>query len=144
MTYDGETIPVPADKPTLNDLAQSTGGSFHTATSQQELESVYANIGSQIGYSTVHRDISWRFLRDRPAVRPRRGGYVDAVGRPPRLVQRRGSSTTGTQRACCLVEGQYWPAPAADWRVLLGTEVRSAGMTWKLHPAIKLAHARQS
>jgi Ca-activated chloride channel family protein len=62
VTYDGETIPVPADKPTLDYLAQTTGGSFHTATSVQELESVYANIGSQIGYTTVHRDISWRFL----------------------------------------------------------------------------------
>ncbi len=62
VTYDGQTIPVPADKPTLDYLAQTTGGSFHTATSVQELESVYANIGSQIGYTTVHRDISWRFL----------------------------------------------------------------------------------
>jgi Ca-activated chloride channel family protein len=62
VTYDGQTIPVPADKPTLDYLAQSTGGSFHTATSAQELESVYAHIGSQIGYTTVHRDISWRFL----------------------------------------------------------------------------------
>ncbi|MDP9091897.1 MAG: VWA domain-containing protein [Actinomycetota bacterium] len=62
VTYDGQTIPVPADKPTLNYLAQSTGGSFHTATSVQELESVFSNIGSAIGYTTVHRDISWRFL----------------------------------------------------------------------------------
>jgi Ca-activated chloride channel family protein len=62
VTYDGQTIPVPADKPTLSFLAQSTGGSFHTATSVQELESVFANIGSAIGYTIVHRDISWRFL----------------------------------------------------------------------------------
>ncbi|HEY8826405.1 MAG TPA: VWA domain-containing protein [Jatrophihabitantaceae bacterium] len=62
VTFDGQTIPVPADKPTLNYLAQSTGGSFHTAASVQELESVFANIGSQIGYRTEHRDISWRFL----------------------------------------------------------------------------------
>ncbi len=58
----GEQIPVPADKSTLSDLAQQTGGSFHTATTQQELTQVYANIGSQIGYTTTHRDISWRFL----------------------------------------------------------------------------------
>jgi len=62
VTFDGQTIPVPADKPTLAFLAQQTGGSFHTATSAQELKTVYANIGSQIGYTTVHRDISWRFL----------------------------------------------------------------------------------
>ena len=58
----GEEIPVPADKETLRDLAQQTGGSFHTATTEQELSQVYANIGSQIGYVTSHRDISWRFL----------------------------------------------------------------------------------
>jgi Ca-activated chloride channel family protein len=62
VTYGGETIPVPADKATLSLLAQDTGGSFHTAHSVQELESVYADIGSQIGYTTQHRDISWRFL----------------------------------------------------------------------------------
>jgi Ca-activated chloride channel homolog len=58
----GEQIPVPADKTTLRELAQQTGGSYHTATTEQELSQVYANIGSQIGYTTSHRDISWRFL----------------------------------------------------------------------------------
>jgi Ca-activated chloride channel homolog len=62
VTYQGDTIPVPADKPALQQLAESTGGSFHTATSVQELEQVYKNIGSQIGYTTSERDISWRFL----------------------------------------------------------------------------------
>lgn len=62
VTYQGETIPVPADKPTLEQLAERTGGSFHTATSVQELEKVYSNIGQQIGYTTADRDISWRFL----------------------------------------------------------------------------------
>jgi Ca-activated chloride channel family protein len=62
VTYGGETIPVPADKVTLNELAQSTGGSFHTASSVEQLTDVYKDIGSQIGYTTTHRDISWRFL----------------------------------------------------------------------------------
>lgn len=62
VSYGGETIPVPADKAALAQLARDTGGSFHTAASAQELESVYKNIGSQIGYTTQHRDISWRFL----------------------------------------------------------------------------------
>jgi Ca-activated chloride channel family protein len=62
VSYGGETIPVPADKAALAQLARDTGGSFHTAASSQELESVYKNIGSQIGYTTQHRDISWRFL----------------------------------------------------------------------------------
>ena len=62
VTYGGETIPVPADKATLSELAQATGGSFHTAASAEELTSVYKDIGSQIGYTTQHKDISWRFL----------------------------------------------------------------------------------
>ena len=43
-------------------MAQATGGSFHTAASVEELKSVYKDIGSQIGYTTTQRDISWRFL----------------------------------------------------------------------------------
>ena len=37
-------------------------GSYHSAASEQELKSVYADIGSQIGYTTEHRDISYRWL----------------------------------------------------------------------------------
>ena len=62
VTIDGQTVPVPADKQTLSELASQTGGSFHTAASEQELASVYKNIGSQIGYTTARHDISWRFL----------------------------------------------------------------------------------
>jgi Ca-activated chloride channel family protein len=62
VTVEGRTTPVPADKPTLRGLAQSTGGTFHTAASAQELQSVYKDIGSQIGYTTAQRDISWRFM----------------------------------------------------------------------------------
>jgi Ca-activated chloride channel family protein len=58
----GEQIPVPADDAALSQIAQLTGGTFHTATSVQELESVYKDIGSQIGYTTKQQDISWRFL----------------------------------------------------------------------------------
>ncbi|HEX3335796.1 MAG TPA: VWA domain-containing protein [Jatrophihabitans sp.] len=62
VVYDGQTLPVPADNTTLREIAVNTGGSFHTAASEQELKSVYKNIGSQIGYTTKQRDISWRFL----------------------------------------------------------------------------------
>jgi Ca-activated chloride channel homolog len=62
VVYDGQTLPVPADNTTLRQIAVSTGGSFHTAASEQELKSVYKNIGSQIGYTTKQRDVSWRFL----------------------------------------------------------------------------------
>ncbi len=63
VTIPGEgTAEVPADKATLRALAETTGGSFHTATSASELQSVYKDIGSQIGYTTTTRIISWRFL----------------------------------------------------------------------------------
>jgi Ca-activated chloride channel homolog len=62
VTYQGQVIPVPADDAALAQIADQTGGSFHEAHSEQQLESVYKNIGSQIGYVTKQHDISWRFL----------------------------------------------------------------------------------
>ncbi|MEP6853244.1 MAG: VWA domain-containing protein [bacterium] len=62
VEIEGQISRVPADIPALRGLAQDTGGSFHTAASAQELETVYQDIGSQIGYTTAERDISWRFL----------------------------------------------------------------------------------
>jgi Ca-activated chloride channel family protein len=62
VTYKGDTLAVPADRATLHAIADETGGSFHTAASVQELEKVYKNIGSQIGYTTKHKVVSWRYL----------------------------------------------------------------------------------
>jgi Ca-activated chloride channel homolog len=62
VTIDGQTQRVPADDRTLQLIAEDTGGTFHAAHSEQELSSVYKDIGSQIGYTTEHRDISWRFM----------------------------------------------------------------------------------
>lgn len=62
VNYQGHTLTVPADNITLQRIAVQTGGSFHTAASEQELRSVYQNIGSQIGYTTSQRDISYRFM----------------------------------------------------------------------------------
>lgn len=54
--------PVPADKPTLRNLAAKTGGSFHVAASAAALQATYHDLGQQIGYTTARRVISWRFL----------------------------------------------------------------------------------
>lgn len=62
VTINGVPRQVPADDATLRQIADSTGGSFHTAHSEQELSSVYKDIGSQIGFTTKHKDISWRFM----------------------------------------------------------------------------------
>jgi Ca-activated chloride channel homolog len=62
VPINGINQPVPADNQTLREIANSTGGSFHTAHSEQELRSVYKDIGSQIGYTTKQRDVSWRYM----------------------------------------------------------------------------------
>ncbi len=62
VTQDGQTIRVPANRGQLRSIAQQTGGSFDTAVSESQLRKVYSDIGSQIGYTTEHRDISYRFL----------------------------------------------------------------------------------
>ena len=63
LDIDGETVPVPVDRASLEDLADQTGGSYSEAASAAELEDVYADIGSQIGYTTEPKDISPWFVR---------------------------------------------------------------------------------
>jgi Ca-activated chloride channel family protein len=63
LDLDGETVPVPVDRATLEKIADETGGSYSEAASAAELEQVYADLGSQIGYTTEPQDISPRFVR---------------------------------------------------------------------------------
>jgi Ca-activated chloride channel family protein len=63
LDLDGETVPVPVDRATLERIADETGGSYSEAASASELEQVYADLGSQIGYTTEPKDISPWFVR---------------------------------------------------------------------------------
>jgi Ca-activated chloride channel family protein len=63
LELEGETVPVPVDRAALREIAEQTGGSYSEAASAAELEQVYADIGSQIGYTTEPQDISPRFVR---------------------------------------------------------------------------------
>ncbi|CAA9308262.1 MAG: Aerotolerance protein BatA, partial [uncultured Friedmanniella sp.] len=63
LDLDGESVPVPVDRATLERIADETGGSYSEAASAEELEEVYADLGSQIGYTTEPQDISPRFVR---------------------------------------------------------------------------------
>jgi Ca-activated chloride channel family protein len=63
LDLEGETVPVPVDRATLEDIAKQTGGSYSEAASASELEQVYADLGSQIGYTTEPKDISPWFVR---------------------------------------------------------------------------------
>jgi Ca-activated chloride channel family protein len=63
LDLDGETVPVPVDRATLENIADATGGSYSEAASAAELEQVYADLGSQIGYTTEPQDVSYWFVR---------------------------------------------------------------------------------
>ncbi len=58
ITYQGSVIPVPLDTGSMQQIAQISGGDFHTAASASELKSVYAQLGEQIGYELEQRDVS--------------------------------------------------------------------------------------
>jgi Ca-activated chloride channel homolog len=58
----GETIPVPADPQTMAAIASGSGGKSFTATSGNELNSVYAQIRRTVGFDTVHTDITEWFV----------------------------------------------------------------------------------
>jgi Ca-activated chloride channel homolog len=53
--------PVPADTETLAALADATGGGAYTAADGDELDAVYADIGSQLGTVTEDREV-WRWF----------------------------------------------------------------------------------
>jgi len=55
-------VPVPVDSSALKDIADQTGGSFFSATTESELQKVYANIGSSIGFDVEQREISTWFV----------------------------------------------------------------------------------
>jgi len=63
LDIDGENVPVPVDRTALEQIADETGGSFSEAASAAELEQVYTDLGSQIGYTVEPKDISPWFVR---------------------------------------------------------------------------------
>jgi Ca-activated chloride channel family protein len=63
LNLDGETVPVPVDRVKLKAIADGTGGSYHEAATASELQQVYADLGSQIGYTTEPKDVSYLFVR---------------------------------------------------------------------------------
>jgi Ca-activated chloride channel family protein len=63
LDLNGENVPVPVDRSTLEQIADETDGSYSEAASAQELEQVYEDLGSQIGYTTELEDISPWFVR---------------------------------------------------------------------------------
>ena len=52
----GQLISVPVDEPALERLARATGGTAFRAQSEDELNAVYDDIGSQVGSTTEQRE----------------------------------------------------------------------------------------
>jgi Ca-activated chloride channel family protein len=59
----GEVTPVPIDRDALRMIADETGGEYNEARTRAELEAVYDDLGSQIGYTTEPQDVSYWFVR---------------------------------------------------------------------------------
>ena len=61
VEVDGQLISVPVDEPALSRLAEATGGSAFTAQSEDELDAVYDDIGSQVGTTQEQREVTARW-----------------------------------------------------------------------------------
>jgi Ca-activated chloride channel family protein len=62
VTIEGETLPVPADTRTMSAVADATGGTYFEATTAGELQDVYADIQTTIGYETEPREVGRALL----------------------------------------------------------------------------------
>ena len=49
---------MPLDDQSMQHIAELSGGDFHSAATAEELKSVYAQLGEQIGYEIKQQDIS--------------------------------------------------------------------------------------
>lgn len=59
---EADRIPVPVGEDNLRGIADATGGAFFTAASLEELEAVYSDIGSAVGFDFVDREITDWFV----------------------------------------------------------------------------------
>lgn len=59
---DGQQVPVPVDDAAMRRIAQISGGDFYTASSLQQLTSVYDTLQEQIGFETTRGDASRPWL----------------------------------------------------------------------------------
>ncbi|MEV0380250.1 VWA domain-containing protein [Nonomuraea sp. NPDC050643] len=61
ISLSGREVPVPVDGPALRGLAESAGGGFYEAASGDELQAVYEDIGTSVGYRTERQEI-WQWF----------------------------------------------------------------------------------
>lgn len=58
----GISAPVPADEQSMREIATGTGGKFYSAQSLGQLQEVYRDIGSSVGYTFQKKEITSRFV----------------------------------------------------------------------------------
>jgi len=58
----GVSAPVPADEETMRQIATGTGGKYYSAQSLGQLQEVYRDIGSSVGYTFQKKEITSRFV----------------------------------------------------------------------------------
>lgn len=58
VTVDGELVLVPADTETMAEVADRTGGTYFEATTAGQLEDVYRDIQTDVGYTTEQREVT--------------------------------------------------------------------------------------
>jgi Ca-activated chloride channel family protein len=56
-----QTIPVPPDEETMERIAEETDARFFKAPSDDDLRSVYEEIGSRVGFEQEEREITFLF-----------------------------------------------------------------------------------
>ncbi|MFP5282402.1 MAG: VWA domain-containing protein [Actinomycetes bacterium] len=61
VDLDGQREPVPVDHAQMREIAQLTNGQYFAAANAQELQTVYENIGSEVGYEKADREVTARF-----------------------------------------------------------------------------------
>ncbi|TYB66137.1 VWA domain-containing protein [Nonomuraea sp. PA05] len=61
ISLSGREVQVPVDGPALRGLAESAGGGFYEAASGDELQAVYEDIGTSVGYRTERQEV-WQWF----------------------------------------------------------------------------------
>jgi Ca-activated chloride channel family protein len=61
VDLDGKREPVPVDHQQMQQIADASGGKYFRAATPEQLKTVYANIGSQVGYEKADREVTARF-----------------------------------------------------------------------------------
>ncbi|MDP4507223.1 VWA domain-containing protein [Nonomuraea turcica] len=61
INLSGREVPVPVDGPALRGMAEAAGGGFYEAASGDELQAVYDDIGTSVGFRTERQEV-WQWF----------------------------------------------------------------------------------